>query len=219
MIPDPVRLRCTQVMTLLAGGECHQNSPLVELWRYWRVCKSCQGSLVSASVAYFQPVEKLFDVTPSGFNHDVEVVSTFYVASLWDLVGEGYHSPSLSSLATAWVSYPGVYLALPACLKPHSISVDEFREPAKTLFSAGLARCTDQEIAGSAESWQHKREWFGPPVEQRLTKGQVPCLQPDADKPSLTSVVATFICGSIAVEKYSLLSPRFVPVHQRRREY
>ena len=26
----------------------------------------------------------------------------------------------------------------------------------------------------------------------------------------MTSVVAAFICGSIAVEKYSLLSPRFV---------
>jgi len=35
--------------------------------------------------------------------------------------------------------------------------VDEFREPAKLLFNAGLARFTDQEIAGLAESWQHKR--------------------------------------------------------------
>lgn len=89
--------------------------------------------------------------------------------------------------------------------------VDEFREPAKTLFNAGLARFTGQEIAGLAESWQHKRERLGSLFEQGLTKAPVPCLQPDVEKPSLTSVVATFICGSIAVEKYSLLSPRFAP--------
>ena len=35
--------------------------------------------------------------------------------------------------------------------------LDEFREPAKQLFNAGLARFTDQKIAGLAESWQHNR--------------------------------------------------------------
>lgn len=39
-------------------------------------------------------------------------------------------------------------------------SVDEFREPAKLLFNAGLSRLTDQGIAGLAESWQHKREYY-----------------------------------------------------------
>jgi len=48
--------------------------------------------------------------SPSDLNQDVEVVSAFYVASLGDLVGEGYHSPSLSSLAIAWVCYPGAGL-------------------------------------------------------------------------------------------------------------
>jgi len=45
----------------------------------------------------------------SGLNQDVEVVSTFYATSLADLVGEVYHSPSLSSLAIAWVRYPGAH--------------------------------------------------------------------------------------------------------------
>ena len=36
-------------------------------------------------------------------------------------------------------------------------SVDDFREPAKLLFNAGLARITDRKIAELAESWQRKR--------------------------------------------------------------
>jgi hypothetical protein len=45
-------------------------------------------------------------------SQDVEAVSAFYAASLGDLVGETYHSPSLSSLAIAWVCYPGAHLGL-----------------------------------------------------------------------------------------------------------
>jgi hypothetical protein len=43
----------------------------------------------------------------------------------------------------------------------------------------------------------------------RLIVIAVPCLQPDAEKESITSAIAVFICGSIAVEKYSFLSQRF----------
>ena len=107
---------------------------------------------------------------------------------------------------------PGCAPLVPRIFEASFHSIDEFREPAKTLFDAGLARSTDQEVAGSAESWQRKRECFDSLAEQGLTKEQVPCLQPDVEKQSLNSVVATFIRGSIAVEKYSLLSPRFASV-------
>ena len=100
----------------------------------------------------------------SDLNQDVEVVSAFYVASIGDLVGEAYRSPGLSSLAIAWVCYPGAPLDF-VCSgvgKTSSYSADEFKEPAKALFNAGLARLTDQDVAGLAESWQHKREHYPP---------------------------------------------------------
>lgn len=53
-------------------------------------------------------------------------------------------------------------------------SVDEFREPAKLLFDAGLARLTDQEIAELAESWQHKREYPPPSSLTRADEGTSP---------------------------------------------
>lgn len=103
------------------------------------------------------------DLYPSSdLNQDVDVVSAFYVASLGDLVGETYCSPSLSSLAIAWVCYPGASLDVvrSGVAKTSLHSADEFREPAKVLFNAGLARFIDQDVAGLAESWQHKRECF-----------------------------------------------------------
>jgi hypothetical protein len=105
------------------------------------------------------------DIYPSSdLKQDVEVVSAFYVASLGDLVGEAYRSPSLSSLAIAWVCYPGAPLDLVRSDfgKTSFHSADEFREPAKVLFNAGLARFTDQDVAELAESWQHKRECYLP---------------------------------------------------------
>ena len=53
-----------------------------------------------------------------------------------------------------------VHIPIPYIGKASLHLVDEFREPAKLLFNAGLARFTDQEIAGLAESWQHKRVYF-----------------------------------------------------------
>lgn len=103
-----------------------------------------------------------YDCPPSDLNQDVEIVSAFYVASLGDLVGESYRSPSLSSLAIAWVCYPGASLDVvrSGVGKTSFHSADEFREPAKVLFNAGLARFIDQDVAGLAESWKHKRECF-----------------------------------------------------------
>lgn len=107
--------------------------------------------------------------SPPDLNQDVGVVSTFYAASLGDLVGEAYRSPDLSSLATAWVCYPGARPDFTYSTGKASFYLaDEFREPAKLLFNAGLARFTDQKIAGLAESWQHKRTYLRPSGPTRV---------------------------------------------------
>jgi hypothetical protein len=64
-------------------------------------------------MACYRRVMQVFTHIPLDLNQDVEAVSAFYVASIGDLVGEGYHSPSLSSLASAWVRYPGAYPPIP----------------------------------------------------------------------------------------------------------
>ena len=71
-------------------------------------------------IVHSQPVTQLSTTTPSDLSHDVDVVPAFYVASLGDLAGEGYHSPSLPFLSTAWVCYPGAHLVFPMVLEPHS---------------------------------------------------------------------------------------------------
>ena len=119
--------------------------------------------LVSIRIIRYQ--RAIQDLYPSiDLNQDVEIISAFYVASLGDLVGEAYRSPSLSSLAIAWACYPGEPLDFVRLNigRTSFHSADEFREPAKVLFSAGLARITDQDVAGLAESWQRKRECYLP---------------------------------------------------------
>ena len=101
-------------------GGCRLNNQPVEPWRYWRVCKSCQESPVSAPIVRSQQVTQLSITIPSDLSRYVELVSAFYVASLGDLAGEGYHSPSLPFLSTAWVCYPGAHLVFPMVLEPHS---------------------------------------------------------------------------------------------------
>ena len=105
-----------------------------------------------------RPIQDIYPLLD--LNQDVEVVSAFYVASLGDLVGEAYCSPSLPCLAIAWVCYPGapLYFVRSNVGRTSFYSADEFKEPAKVLFNAGLARFTDQDVAGLVESWQHKRE-------------------------------------------------------------
>lgn len=73
---------------------------------------------VSAFVDHCQRMTHLFSRSLPGLSQDIEAVSAFYTASLWDLVGEGYHSPSLPFLATAWVCYPGVYYFFSIFAKP-----------------------------------------------------------------------------------------------------
>jgi len=116
---------------------------------------------------YQRPIQDIYHSLD--LNQDVEVVSAFYVASLGDLVGEAYCSPSLPCLAIAWVCYPGapLYFVRSTVGKTSFHSADEFKEPAKVLFNAGIARFTDQDVAGLAELWQHKRECH---LSLRLTR-------------------------------------------------
>ncbi|EIW81457.1 hypothetical protein CONPUDRAFT_124586 [Coniophora puteana RWD-64-598 SS2] len=69
-------------------------------------------------------------------------------------------------------------------------SSHDIRHAARILVDAGVVRMSDEESVMLCDRWQHHLPW----------------LQPDAYKESELAALALFICGSIAVEKYSLLS-------------
>jgi len=63
------------------------------------------------------------------------------------------------------------------------------RQAARILFDAEISRLSDEEANTIVERWQH----------------HLPCLQPTADRESISAALALFLCGYIAAEKYSLL--------------
>lgn len=90
----------------------------------------------------------------------------------------------------------------------YCISEDELRPAVRTLFDATIKNLSDQEAIEIFEKWQHfglSRNYILPCLAQSSI---VPTLQPDAEKESLTAALALSICGSIASEKYSMLSAK-----------
>ncbi|KAF7355313.1 WD-REPEATS-REGION domain-containing protein [Mycena sanguinolenta] len=61
---------------------------------------------------------------------------------------------------------------------------------ARFLFDASVARLPDDQASAITEHWQH----------------YLPCLQSTADRELLPAALALFLCGQIAIEKYSLIS-------------
>ncbi|KAK7061717.1 WD-repeats-region domain-containing protein [Favolaschia claudopus] len=69
-------------------------------------------------------------------------------------------------------------------------SSNELRQASRLLFDASVARLSDGEANALAEHWQH----------------HLPCLQSTTDRELLPAALALFLCGQIAIEKYSLMS-------------
>ncbi|EGN97892.1 hypothetical protein SERLA73DRAFT_55174 [Serpula lacrymans var. lacrymans S7.3] len=69
-------------------------------------------------------------------------------------------------------------------------SSNEIKQAARLLFDAGVTRLSDEENMSLVDAWQH----------------HLPCLQPTADKESARAALALFVCGFMAIEKYSLMS-------------
>ncbi|KAJ7276394.1 hypothetical protein B0H12DRAFT_1199167 [Mycena haematopus] len=69
-------------------------------------------------------------------------------------------------------------------------SSNELRQAARILFDASVARLPDDQASAITEHWQH----------------YLPCLQSTTDRELLPAALALFLCGQIAIEKYSLIS-------------
>jgi hypothetical protein len=87
----------------------------------------------------------------------VNTVIAFYVASLPDVVGHSWRSPSLPFLARYWLHPAGkelsfdlaIYLANPSYL------LAEIRLAARAIFGAAAGRLSDEETIHFVEYWQH----------------------------------------------------------------
>lgn len=94
------------------------------------------------------------------------------------------------------------------------VSSPEIRQSIRILFDETVASLPDEEAIHIAEDWQHYglfTAWVR--SENANCVYLVPSLQPDAEKESITAALALFICGSIASNKYSLLSVKSVIFH------
>ncbi|KAJ6515899.1 hypothetical protein C8R45DRAFT_222526 [Mycena sanguinolenta] len=69
-------------------------------------------------------------------------------------------------------------------------SSNELRQAARFLFDASVARLPDDQASAITEHWQH----------------YLPCLQSTTDRELMPAALALFLCGQIAIEKYSLIS-------------
>ncbi|PCH40392.1 WD40 repeat-like protein [Wolfiporia cocos MD-104 SS10] len=108
------------------------------------------------------------------FAADATTVMTFYAASLTEVTGPLYRSPSLPFLARAWLR----------------TAVPEVRHASRLFFDAGVARLTDEETAQLVQHWHQYLPSNVPESQRQLVRGA-------------TSIA---ICGSVAIEKYTLLS-------------
>ncbi|KAF7290909.1 WD-REPEATS-REGION domain-containing protein [Mycena chlorophos] len=112
--------------------------------------------------------------------------------SLFDELAEpatavvAFYATSLSTSVGTFYRPPSVvYLA-----RRWFDSSNEVRQAARLLFDATISRLSDEETIQLTDHWQH----------------YLPCLQSTADRESLPSALALFLCGHVAAEKYSLLS-------------
>lgn len=91
---------------------------------------------------------------PPDLAADTSTVVTFYAASLQEVVGPSYKSPSLQVLAKHWLQSTGkppermTRLSVLICLP-----VSEVRTSSRLLFDAGIGRMSDLETAEMVEYW------------------------------------------------------------------
>ncbi|KAH9480388.1 WD repeat-containing protein 7 [Psilocybe cubensis] len=121
------------------------------------------------------------------------IIAVLRAMSLFEDLTEGattvisFYSASLSTCVGSQFKVP----SLEFLGKLWFEASNELRQPIRTLFNATVSNMTDEESIAITEKWQHC----------------VPSLQPDAEKETESAALALFICGSIASEKFTLLSP------------
>ncbi|KAJ3759980.1 hypothetical protein EV360DRAFT_81604 [Lentinula raphanica] len=127
-------------------------------------------------------------------SESANTVTAFYTTGLSGVVGSAYKPPNLAFLARRWFessSMPkAAHTEIDLTLDVHLPFSDELRHSVRLLFDAAVIRLTDEETNAIVDEWQH----------------QLPCLQPTAEKESALAALSLFLCGYLAVHRYSLLS-------------
>ncbi|KZT64172.1 WD40 repeat-like protein [Daedalea quercina L-15889] len=99
----------------------------------WTVTTNVSALRALALIALLQTLLRHEELVP-----DANTVMTFYAASLPEVVGASYKTPSLQILAKYWLQS----------------TVHEVRSACRLLFDAGIARMSDLETAETIEFWQ-----------------------------------------------------------------
>jgi hypothetical protein len=145
---------------------------------------------------------------------DAQTVLLFYASSLPQAVGKTFQPPSPALLAKSWImSSREPVLHLPSSGNADFVGLREAeaRMAIRVVFDARVAQMNDDEMMGCVDTWMNIRESPGwSRLEGRiLTRSQVPVSPQNDNMNSIPAATALFICGYIAVGKYSLLSSKY----------
>jgi hypothetical protein len=135
-------------------------------------------------------------------------VIVFYATSLASTIGHLYQPPSLAFFARHWFdssseSFEVVTLLVSddtwqmSCVKL-PVFYSTLKSPTCLMMKPVLWWNDGSTIVRHGDQF-----WL---LSNMIS---VPCLQPPADRESISAALALFLCGYIAAEKYSLLSARY----------
>ncbi|KAL0567058.1 hypothetical protein V5O48_014937, partial [Marasmius crinis-equi] len=168
---------CTTTHQVLSPGHAWCISP------NWSAARALAIIVTLRALSVFEAVDMTFfsnvDVV-SELSQSASTVIGFYSSSLADALGSG-------GSGGAFAYKPPNLAFIARCWFD---GTNEIRQAARMLFDAAAVGLTDDEINSTVEAWQHQR---------------IPCLQPTIHKESTAAALALFLCGYLAVERYSLL--------------
>ena len=74
------------------------------------------------------------------------------------------------------------------------------------MFDASVAKLSDDEANILVEEWQRQRALVPLTISLVADPFEVPSLQTNFNKEVISSPLALYLCGYVAVEKYSIMS-------------
>lgn len=194
---------CTRDSILMIPGAYHL---MFRLLVHCRLSSRYALSVCSRVRAFSYLSLPLFNPA-SELSEGATTVIAFYATSL-SLVGPLYQAPSLAFLAQRWFDSSSESSQTQVSLANLSqqMNFDMLPGPCSMRQLCGC-RTRKQTILSNAGNTIVSGLVFL--TISALTSFVVPCLQPTADRESLSAALSLFICGYIGAEKYSLLSTRY----------
>ncbi|KIL67749.1 hypothetical protein M378DRAFT_73182 [Amanita muscaria Koide BX008] len=157
--------------------------PLVGSREAWCISSRVSAARLVAITAVLRTLSLFEEYAAS-----VNTVAAFYATSLPGIIGSAFEAPDLCFLARLWLKSPGAIVIHMSRLVLKCTA--ELRPSCRTVFDAVATRLSDDEASVLVEEWQVR----------------LPSLHGNASMDPMSFALALYLCGYIAVEKYSVIS-------------